>query len=440
MRRVALQLATPRPAGCTQATVQLSRRATLMAVRLAAVLSLAVGHIGLVHGVPELSHRQLQSNSATNGDCGRLTIRPDGQGVAGSVDSNGQNVCYTLAARQGSTYTITADLNGLDDSILTILAQDGSVLAENDDADDGSVRDCLRPLASPRAPSLVHRTHRAPPGPPERSSDAKHEGACRCPQGTLGSQVEWTAPSTANYYVVVRAYSPSERGAFILTVAEGQGPGQANDPCAPGSAATGGDTRTGLNSGVISFTDSYAEGATCTWTISCDSPRDHVELVFATLDVEQDYDFVDLFDGQTAAGSPSLAHLSGSLADVGPATYDSSSNNMVVQLTSDDSINGDGFELQYTCLSAAPAPPTADIPIQSNGQPVAATESGDGQWFTLQATVSLVLCSNFGLKQRSARSSKAPDLCSCVTRPVLVVHNVTGGHPLHHCGYLAQPR
>ena len=111
-----------------------------MAVRLAAVLSLAVGHIGLVHGVPELSHRQLQSNSATNGDCGRLTIRPDGQGVAGSVDSNGQNVCYTLAARQGSTYTITADLNGLDDSILTILAQDGSVLAENDDADDGSVR------------------------------------------------------------------------------------------------------------------------------------------------------------------------------------------------------------------------------------------------------------------------------------------------------------
>ena len=61
-----------------------------MAVRLAAVLSLGLGFLGLVHGVPELvSHRQLQSNSATNGDCGRLSIRPDGHGVPGSVDLQG---------------------------------------------------------------------------------------------------------------------------------------------------------------------------------------------------------------------------------------------------------------------------------------------------------------------------------------------------------------
>ena len=206
-------------------------------------------------------------------------------------------------------------------------------------------------------------------------------------QGTLGSQVEWTAPSTANYYVIVRGYSPSERGAFILTVAAGSG--QANDPCSADSTTTGGDHRSGLNSGVISFTDSYNNGATCTWTISCDSPRDHVEVVFATLDLEDNFDYVNLYDSQTAGGASSpIARLTGSLDALGTTTYDSSGYYLVLQLTSDESITGDGFELQYTCLSAAPAPPTADIPIQPDGQPVAASESGDGQWFALRATVS----------------------------------------------------
>lgn len=81
-------------------------------------------------------------------DCG-TAIRDDGRAVPGSVDERGQNVCYTLAARAGVTYHVTADLNGLDDSILSIVDQSGSVLAENDDADDeamglGSSIDCKR--------------------------------------------------------------------------------------------------------------------------------------------------------------------------------------------------------------------------------------------------------------------------------------------------------
>ena len=108
-----------------------------MVMRWASVL--VVAQLGLVAAVPQ-SLRRLQSNSVTNGDCTRArTIRPDGQGVAGSVDSAGQNVCYTLSGRQGATYTITADLNGLDDSILSVLDSTGTVLAENDDADDGTV-------------------------------------------------------------------------------------------------------------------------------------------------------------------------------------------------------------------------------------------------------------------------------------------------------------
>jgi hypothetical protein len=208
---------------------------------------------------------------------------------------------------------------------------------------------------------------------------------CCLLQGTLGSMIEWTAPSTANYFVIVRGYSPSERGAFILTVA--QGSSQANDPCSADSTATGGDHRSGGNSGVISFTDSYDNGATCTWTISCDSPRDHVEVVFASLDVEQDYDFVKLYDS-LSGGLRQLAQLTGSLDAVGTTTYDSTSNILVLQLESDESISGDGFELQYTCLGASPPPPASDITIQPDGQPVAASESGGGQWFVLHATVS----------------------------------------------------
>lgn len=178
------------------------------------------------------SRRALQAaagiNPVQNGDCyGSPTIRPDGRGVAGSVDRGGQNVCYTLAARQGETYTITADLNGLDDSIVAVLNAQGTSLGENDDADDGS--------------------------------------------GTLGSQLEWTCPSTGTYYVVVRGYEASNRGAFVLSVAIGGG--GATDPCA-GS----GLPLAGQNSGVISFTNSYADGATCTWSIQCASTSDHVEV------------------------------------------------------------------------------------------------------------------------------------------------------------------
>ena len=91
--------------------------------------------------------------------------------------------------------------------------------------------------------------------------------------GTLGSQLEWTCPSTGDYYVVVRGYDASNRGAFVLSVAigGGGGTGAATDPCAGNGLAVAGQ-----NSGVISFTNSYADGATCTWSIQCDSASDHV--------------------------------------------------------------------------------------------------------------------------------------------------------------------
>lgn len=78
----------------------------MIALRLVAAVLLD----GRVHGVP-----QRLLGSATNVDV-RLNIAPDGRGVAGSVDAQGQNVCYTMAVRQGATYTSKTD----DDSALII--------------------------------------------------------------------------------------------------------------------------------------------------------------------------------------------------------------------------------------------------------------------------------------------------------------------------------
>ena len=128
-----------------------------MSLRLVSVL--LVGQLGLVSAVPHRPLRSLQSSSVDNGDCAAArTIRPDGRGVAGSVDTGGQNVCYTLSARQGSTYTITADLNGLSDSILSVLDSTGAVLAENDDADDGSVSRSSAPALRDREAEVTRRT------------------------------------------------------------------------------------------------------------------------------------------------------------------------------------------------------------------------------------------------------------------------------------------
>ena len=97
-----------------------------------ALLALLARHS---NAVPTAAHRALQAaNPVADGDCYAgmpQTVLPNGRGVAGSITRGGENACYRLTARQGETYTITADLNGLDDSIVSVLGADGSSLGEN---------------------------------------------------------------------------------------------------------------------------------------------------------------------------------------------------------------------------------------------------------------------------------------------------------------------
>ena len=80
----------------------------------------------------------------------------------------GQGGFYSLTARAGTAYTITVELGDLDDSVLEIWKgprNSPTLAAMNDDANGG-----------------------------------------------LGSQVDWTPDSAGTYSIIVRGFSPSQRG------------------------------------------------------------------------------------------------------------------------------------------------------------------------------------------------------------------------------------
>ena len=107
------------------------------------------------------------------------------------------------------------DLETLEDSTLTLLTSDGAQLAENDDFGSG-----------------------------------------------LSWYLEWTAPSSGTYKIVVGGYD-QEVGTFLLTVASSQA-GQ-NDPCDGGVTLT-------EDSGDIFFSNQYE-------TVRChDIARSHREM------------------------------------------------------------------------------------------------------------------------------------------------------------------
>lgn len=120
------------------------------------------------------------------------------------------------------------------------------------------------------------------------------------------------------------------------------------DPCNGGVRLTD-------PSGTISFTD-YNVWSFCRWTISCgDSGR--VGLTMNTFDTELQYDFLEVFDGVHGEDYATLA--SGDHADKisGPRTaYNWAQRSMAstgsalrLEFTSDGSVGGDGFELEWTC-------------------------------------------------------------------------------------------
>ena len=84
---------------------------------------------------------------------------------------------------------------------------------------------------------------------------------------------------------------------------------------------------------------------------------------------EQDFDYVRLYDGDSnSAGA--VAELTGAMRDLQQTTFTSSSTDMVVEFTSDESVGDEGFEASYLCSRDAPPPPPPGpvfVPITPGG-------------------------------------------------------------------------
>eukprot|EP01045_Picozoa_sp_COSAG04_P020141 COSAG04_NODE_2031_length_4967_cov_44.282251_1_plen_1200_part_00 len=231
-------------------------------------------------------------------------VNADGAETDGSIGRGGQVGFYSLNARAGTAYTITVELGDLDDSVLEIWKgprNSPTLAAMNDDANGG-----------------------------------------------LGSQVDWTPDSAGTYFIIVRGFSPSQRGSFTLTVATDSTParpgghGNSNgDPCNGGAVLH-------QASGAIDFSHSYNSNAQCTWEIVCRGRDRHPSIDLTDFDTEANFDFLTLYSGSDAHSQPIPdGRISGSM----PATthYTSEANSMFLTFTSDSSIAGNGFALRYTC-------------------------------------------------------------------------------------------
>jgi hypothetical protein len=264
-------------------------------------------------------------------------IATTGTPVEGTITRGGtprarQAVLYSFNAVAGTTYVITAHLETLADSVISLWGTDRTTwVAENDNA---------------------------------------------AGQGR-GSRIRWTCPATGAglHYIAVMGHSTSQRGTFTLSVT--------------GAAATGTSGACSANgvtldnrAGNVDFTDGYTNGATCQWHINCPSlgqgRQSIANIRFTHFNTEANYDFVTVWDGRTN-GPPSLALTSGQGLSGDSATvpgfvnnYHSHTSHMTVSLHTDASVTHDGFSFRYTCSTGTPVgppPPPVDRPI-TPGVPV----------------------------------------------------------------------
>jgi hypothetical protein len=119
-----------------------------------------------------------QASHGGSGSCS--TITPNGGNFPGNIQSSGDTETWCLNAQGGTTYLISVELAGLSDSVLEVYDPSGSnKLAEDDDGGVGTA-----------------------------------------------SYLEWTAPGSGMYRLVVKGYG-SRTGTYQISVSSSA----ADDPC-----------------------------------------------------------------------------------------------------------------------------------------------------------------------------------------------------------------
>eukprot|EP01046_Picozoa_sp_COSAG06_P008706 COSAG06_NODE_442_length_15715_cov_16.651639_11_plen_1438_part_00 len=122
--------------------------------------------------------------------------------------------------------------------------------------------------------------------------------------------------------------------------------------------------------GRIDFTSGYADNAHCEWAVRC-SVGPAALLRFTALDTEQDWDFVSLYNGDSAE-APRVAQLSGTSVPV--VAFGARDGELLVVFESDSSAAAEGFVAEYWC-SSADSPGCTDL-AALNFDPAATADDG----------------------------------------------------------------
>jgi hypothetical protein len=155
----------------------------------------------------------------------------------------------------------------------------------------------------------------------------------------------------------------------------------------------------------------YSTNSFCQWRIDAGSP---VTINFETVEMEQNYDFIRVFDGPDAS-SPLLKDITGT----GLQSVTSSGGSIYVMMTSDNSVNGEGFVARYA-LSQRRRPATVSTLTESSKSspllPIAA-----GLVVVLVASLTLVfLVARAHKRQRSKPTAKTASQVTVAEQPHLI--------------------
>uniref|UniRef100_A0A4W4E2X2 CUB and Sushi multiple domains 3a n=1 Tax=Electrophorus electricus TaxID=8005 RepID=A0A4W4E2X2_ELEEL len=120
--------------------------------------------------------------------------------------------------------------------------------------------------------------------------------------------------------------------------------------CVHGFIYTCGGTLKGMNGTIESpgFPQGYPNGANCTWVIEAEE-RNRIHIVFQSFAVEEEYDFVSLYDGH-----PHPANFRTRLTGFQmPAPVTSTGSIFSLRLTSDFAVSAHGFKIYYEELRSS---------------------------------------------------------------------------------------
>jgi len=174
-----------------------------------------------------------------------------------------------------------------------------------------------------------------------------------------------------------------------------------------------------MSSGTITVMKNYGSGlvtgyvasSDCRWTITA-PPGSTISITFSAFNVEYAYDFVRIFNCNNANFQTfpncNLVSTSGNVNLVQTSPYTSTTGTLMVQLTSDGSVEYSGFTATYSITGCAPSPCNAGY-TGPNGGPCTACVAG-----TYKTSPGSSSCAACGTGKTSPVGSTQLSACICM--------------------------